>query len=268
MPNFEKAKEDEKSYVIFTDLDGTLLDENYSYKKAASVLESLRKKNVPIIFCSAKTKAEQEVIRKKMKINHPFIVENGSAIYIPKDYFKKRVGELNGKYEMVVLGVNAEKIKKEINRLRKRYKIKSKSNMTDKEVMKVSGLDLKSARLAKMREFGDTVVEADKEALKELKKKFNVVSGGRFIQVFGKNVSKGKAVERLIKIYKDFGGVKTVGVGNAKNDKEMLEVVDIPTIVKNPGGNWADLKIRGIYKANGIGPEGWVEVVKKFVLNK
>jgi hypothetical protein len=48
----------------------------------------------------------------------------------------------------------------------------------------------------------------------------------------------------------------------------MLRAVDIPAIVRNTDGNWADLKIEGLYKADGIGPKGWVEVVRKIVLGE
>ena len=263
MINFDKKN----SYVIFTDLDGTLLDENYSYKEALPVLKILRKKKVPIIFCSAKTKAEQEVIRKEMKLDHPFIVENGSAIYIPKGYFGKKVGEVRDKYEVILLGTKIENIRKEIERLKKNYKIKGYGDMTDKEVAEVSGLDLESARLAKKREFGETLIEVEEEALKKLKKKFNVVKGGKFIQVFGKGADKGKSVKILSDIYKEFENITTIGIGNAQNDEKMLEVVDIAAIVKNSDGSWANLKIDKIYKAARIGPEGWVEIIKKFVLD-
>jgi mannosyl-3-phosphoglycerate phosphatase len=263
-----KKEINNKHYIIFTDLDGTLLDKNYSYKKALPVLKILRKKKVPIIFCSAKTKSEQEVIRNKLKINHPFIVENGSAIYIPKGYFGKKVGEVKGRYEIIVLGVKSEKIRKEIKKLKKKYKIKGYQDMSDKEVANVTGLNLKNAKLAKMREFGETIIEADKKALEELKKKFNVVDGGRFVQVFGKKADKGEAVKILTRMYESFGEVITIGIGNAQNDEKMLKVVGLSAIVKNPDDNWANLKIEGIYKTNGIGPAGWAKVVKKFVLDK
>ncbi|MBZ9573071.1 HAD hydrolase family protein, partial [Patescibacteria group bacterium] len=125
------------------------------------------------------------------------------------------------------------------------------------------------AKLAKNRDFSETVVEADEKALKELKKKFNVVLGGKFIHIFGKGSDKGKAVKLLTEMYrKDFGNVTTIGIGNSYTDEPMLRAVDISAIVKNPDGNWADLKIDKIHKANGIGPKGWAEVVNKFVLGE
>jgi mannosyl-3-phosphoglycerate phosphatase len=259
---------EEKTFVIFTDLDDTLLDRNYSAGEAKSVLNILNEKNIPVIFCTAKTKTEQEIIRKNLGINHPFIVENGSAIFIPKNYFGELKGNLIGDYEVIILGVKAEEINQEIDKLRNNYKIKGYHNMSAEEISRITGLDLESAKRAMKRDFGETVVDANEEALGELKKKFNVVRGGRFIQVFGKGADKGKAVKILSNLYRESKQIITMGIGNAQNDEPMLRAVDIPTIVKNPDGNWADLKIDNIYRVNGIGPVGWVEAVKKFVLEE
>ncbi len=255
-------------YVIFTDLDGTLLDENYSYKGAESVLKKLKDLKIPVIFCSAKTRAEQEVIRRDMGINDPFIVEDGSAIYIPKGYFGKRKGEVVDDYEVLILGVRYEVIVEKIKELRKRYDIKSYYFMSDEEVAEVTGLDLNSARLAKAREFSETVVKADKEAIEELKKHFNVLIGGRFIHVYGKEADKGKAVRILTEMYREiYGDVITVGIGNSYTDEPLLKSVDIPALVKNPDGKWVDLDLKNVYKADGIATDGWSEVIEKFVLS-
>ncbi|UCH52084.1 MAG: HAD hydrolase family protein, partial [Chloroflexota bacterium] len=62
--------------VIFSDLDGTLLDRaTYSYDKALPTVDYLRERGIPIVFCSAKTRVEQEVYRRELKVFHPFIVE-------------------------------------------------------------------------------------------------------------------------------------------------------------------------------------------------
>ncbi len=238
----KKAKNTQ--YIIFTDLDGTLLNKAYSFKPAEPVLNILKKKKIPVIFCSAKTKAEQSVFRRKMRLNHPIIVENGSAVYVPKNYFKQ-INTLK-----VVLGIQSDKIKKEIKTLQRKYKIKGYKDMTAKQVAEITGLKLGRAKLAKKREFGETVVESDKKALKELKKEFNVVSGGRFIQVFGKKADKGKAVKLLTQMYKkEFGKIITIGLGDSENDKPMLKNVDIPILVKN-------------------GPQEWAKSIKRIILHE
>jgi len=253
-------------FVVFTDLDGTLLDENYSFDYAKPTIDKLKSLKIPIIFCSAKTKAEQEVFREKMGINDPFIVEDGSAIYIPEGYFAKRCGELRNGYEVIVLGVEYERIVSKIRELRKKYKIDSYHFMSVEEVAKITGLSPELAKLAKMREFSETIVFAEDEALKELEKEFNVVIGGRFIHVYGKNADKGKAVRILTDLYRElYGDVVTVGIGNSYTDEPMLRAVDIPALVKNPD-SWAEIDIKNLYKADGIATVGWVEVIEKFIL--
>jgi mannosyl-3-phosphoglycerate phosphatase len=67
-------------YLVFTDLDGTLLDSRTcSYEKSLAAINRLEQKGIPIIFCSAKTRAEQEVYRRELGLRHPFVVENGGA---------------------------------------------------------------------------------------------------------------------------------------------------------------------------------------------
>jgi len=74
--------------VIFTDLDGTLLGrETYSFEPAQPALQLIKHKGIPLILSSSKTRAEIELYRKKLENDHPFISENGGAVFIPKDYF-------------------------------------------------------------------------------------------------------------------------------------------------------------------------------------
>ncbi|MFQ5918142.1 MAG: HAD hydrolase family protein, partial [Candidatus Binatia bacterium] len=62
--------------IIITDLDGTLLNrQTYLLRDAALALDLIEARNIPLIFCSSKTRAEQEVYRKQLRIDHPFIVE-------------------------------------------------------------------------------------------------------------------------------------------------------------------------------------------------
>ena len=64
--------------VIFTDLDGTLLDaDTFSFDPAEPALRLIRARSIPLILSSSKTRAEIEVYRKRLDNSHPFISENG-----------------------------------------------------------------------------------------------------------------------------------------------------------------------------------------------
>ncbi len=69
-------------HIIFTDLDGTLLDhDTYAWKEAEPALDLCKTLKVPVILASSKTRAEMETIRREMSISDPFIAENGGGIF-------------------------------------------------------------------------------------------------------------------------------------------------------------------------------------------
>jgi len=76
-----------KQLIIFTDLDGTFLDYNtHSFSALEHILIRLKKLDVPLIFCTSKTRAEIEALRQKCHNSHPFISGNGGGVFIPKGY--------------------------------------------------------------------------------------------------------------------------------------------------------------------------------------
>ena len=74
--------------VIFTDLDGTLLDyDGYQFAPAGGGLDHVRMERVPLVFCSSKTFEEQKRYQREMELEGPLVVENGSAVVLPRGYF-------------------------------------------------------------------------------------------------------------------------------------------------------------------------------------
>ena len=115
--------------VIFTDLDGTMLDrDTYSYALALPALKRLLENKIPLVFCSAKTRAEQEAYRKELGIGDPFIVENGGAIFIPKGYFPfyfeyHKAGDY---YQIIELGTSYHEIRQALQKIKAEIQVKRK----------------------------------------------------------------------------------------------------------------------------------------------
>jgi len=81
-----------RQLVVFSDLDGTLLDhDTYSFDDARPALERLGHAGVPLVLCTSKTRAEVEPLREALDNDSPFIVENGGAIMIPDGYFSVEI---------------------------------------------------------------------------------------------------------------------------------------------------------------------------------
>jgi mannosyl-3-phosphoglycerate phosphatase len=258
--------------VIFTDLDGTLLDFNsYSYEPALPALDLIKKQNIPLIFCTGKTRAEIEVHRKKMHNHHPFISENGGAIFIPNDYFNIDFHydfEKNG-YKIIELGKNYQQLVAALNKIKKdkNVEIRGFFDMAIEEIAKLTGLDYHLASLAKRREYSEPFLT---QKIKEIEKEiyslgFKLTHGGRFHHIIGDN-DKGKAVKILTQIFNAQNPnlkIKTIGLGDSLNDLPMLEAVDIPVLVKNKLGEYTEqINLPDLIYADGIGPEGWNDALQ------
>ena len=126
--------------IIFTDLDGTLLDrETYSFEPAEPALDLIRQKDIPLVLSSSKTRAEIELYRRKLENDHPFISENGGAVFIPKDYFSFQFPydrELDG-YFVLELGTFYLQIIEVLESIKKEtgIPIKGFSDLTEKKLL-------------------------------------------------------------------------------------------------------------------------------------
>src|SRR4029434_2576627 len=101
--------------LVITDLDGTLLDhETYSWEAAHAAVDQLRRRDIPLILCTSKTRAETEDWRKELGNEHPFIVENGGALLIPVGYFRFTIPFSNhsGDCELIQFGDSAADLRK------------------------------------------------------------------------------------------------------------------------------------------------------------
>lgn len=245
--------------IIFTDLDGTLIDHfDYSYKKVKPLIKKIKS---PLIFCTSKTREETEYFQKKLKIKHPFIVENGGAIYIPKKYFNfdfKYTKEIR-KYFIIELGTRAEKLNKVLKRIKG---IKTFFDMKIEELMIETSLTKTMAKRARKREYDIPFkILCNKNEIKQKIKKagYNFTQGGRFAHITGKN-DKGKAVKILIKLYKkQFKKINSIAIGDSENDFPMLKTVNKGYLVQKPDKTYSSNKF---LKAKGIGPEGWKKIIK------
>jgi mannosyl-3-phosphoglycerate phosphatase len=282
--------------IVFADLDGTILDlVTYSYEKSLAGINRLKEMGVPLIFCSAKTRAEQEVYRRKLGIFHPFIVENGGAIFIPRGYFPfsfeyhKSVAELL----VIELGTPYKEVRQLLVKVREEggFHFRGFGDMSDGEVAGETGLDIESAKLAKQREYDETVVvaseaigfpknsqnfwgekqshisagEIDKFLQKIKQAGLNWTHGGRFYDVMGDN-DKGKAVKIATGLYREmWGEIETIGLGDSLNDLPMLSAVDIPILVQKKDSSWESIDLPRLRRIQGIGPEGWSRAIEEII---
>lgn len=265
--------------IIFTDLDGTLLDaKTYSFEPALPSLRLIKEKGIPLIICSSKTRKEIEYYRKRLDNHHPFISENGGGIFIPKGYSGFKIEDLGVKteetpyYHVVRLGARYHDLREAIKELRKEgFDVKGFGDMTAEELAEIANMNIDEARMAMEREFDEPFIyKGDDVELKRLfesiKTKGFSYTQGRFFHILG-NSNKGKAVSILIDLYeKKFLEITTIAIGDSPNDLPMLERVDYPVIVQKPDGSYDQgINIPNLIRAEGIGPEGWNKAIRSIL---
>ncbi len=261
-------------FVIITDLDGTLLHPvTYSYDEAASALALIAERSIPLVLSSSKTRAEIELYRERLGNPHPFVSENGGGVFIPKGYFPFETnGAVEGGYSVITMGRPYAEIRRLFSEIRERLGIEARGfgDMTEEEIAKLTGLDLKEAELAKQREFDEPFImegpAKEEEFLKAIEASGLSWTRGRFYHILGDN-DKGRAA-RVLKTFfqKALGPVKTIGLGDGLNDVALLREVDYPVLVRQAGGGYEEgVEVENLIRADGIGPRGWNKAVLEII---
>ena len=139
-----------KSFLIFSDIDGTFMNhKSYSY----SVLKKyifLLKDRCQLIFNSSKTFEEITELNKTLKISSPFIVENGACIFFPKNYnqifFDKNFFKHSDYFGYKLKKKNSQSLITDINHLKKKYKFSFFSEISDLQLKKITNLNIQKLK--------------------------------------------------------------------------------------------------------------------------
>jgi mannosyl-3-phosphoglycerate phosphatase len=224
-------------YLVFTDLDGSLLDHyTYSYQLAAPAWQALRERQVPVVICTSKTRAEVEAIRAELDNRDPFIVENGAAAEVPPGYFPFETGTLRWgtPYAEVVQALQRAAAGADCP-------VRGFHQMSEAEVAERCGLGREAAALARQREYDEPfeILTDDPARIDRFLRSLEAegltwTRGGRFYHARGKH-NKGQAAQALAALYRRLHPeITTVGLGDGPNDVSLLAAVDIPITVRGP----------------------------------
>ncbi len=268
-----------RQVLIFTDLDGTLMDHySYEHKDAKHCMNRLLGHSIPIIPNTSKTFSELLVLRKRLKLNGPFIIENGAAIYINKNFLPEKpkgalwqegfwVKSFSSKRNYW-LGL-IKKVTPEYGHL-----FESFSKMSQERIIELTGLSVEDALLSSQRQFGEPLfwkgTDEELEGFIAVLRRMgsHPVKGGRFLHVGG-DCNKGKALTWLLKEYQRQHKnitVSTIALGDGKNDIAMLEVADTAVRIASPVNEPPELqRTTKIHTSSLHGPKGWAEVLEQLI---
>lgn len=264
--------------LIFTDLDGTLLDaETYGFAAAASGLDAAREAGAWVILCSSKTRAEMVFWQGRLGIEGPFVSENGGGIFHSgagplAAHFPVRLGGLPA----VVLGTPYEELRAALRDLRAEFGLPllGFGDLDAAQVAELTGLPPEQARLARERDFDEPFVwlgelqESQNAPVRTwlCARRLRMVRGGRFWHLTGRN-DKGSAVRWLRRACRAALGrrLPSLALGDSENDLPMLHAADRGVLVERPGRGHLEGAHAKIRRAPGVGPAGWATAVEAWL---
>ena len=216
------------SILIFTDLDGTLLNrDTFKFDSIKIFLKELKNKNIIIIPNSSKTEDEIKEFNNEANFKFPFISENGSIIH--------NLNFLSSEFpNKIMLAKNVYEIQnifdKNINQDLK-SKCKVISNLTTQEQIQIFGLP--ENKLKQVFKRTCTIPIKFEGNNKEKLRLKNILleigldfkDGGRVLNL-GDRINKADAMKKIIFMLENKFKFtpKTIAVGDNYNDLEMLKI--------------------------------------------
>ncbi len=241
--------------LVFSDLDGTLLDhDTYSWQAAEPMLVRLKSLGVPVILASSKTAPEMAVLRTAMDLGPvPMICENGAGLV-------SATHVLDDRTEYFDLRAKLDQVPSDL-----RMAFTGFGDMSVDQIIAATGLPPASAALAAERGFSEPGLwsgdEAGLQAFLSCLKASGIAArrGGRFLTLsFGKTKA-----DRMADIQAMFPPCATIALGDAPNDVEMLVAADHGVIIANPSHaalpQLPGEKAGRIIRSKKPGPHGWTE---------
>ena len=255
-----------KQIIIFTDLDGSLLDKDtFRFDEIEDYFRELVSKGIKIIPNSSKTEAELLDFNNLYNLNLSFIAENGSSIHglnlihssLPKKLSLSRSTDQ-------IYGIYNENIPSHL-----KDKITFILRLNSKEQQEIFGLPLDKIELALKRnhslpiQFNGNEIEKN-EFIKIMNNAgLTVQTGGRLMNICD-NVNKSKAMTKTLELIKKEidEEIMTIGVGDNQNDIDMLRQSDYACLVKNEDFDSSLINIDNLIKSTEPSPKGWADVIK------
>ena len=262
-----------RKLLVVTDLDSSLLDEDYGYDGAVEALNCLRNEGYPLVLNSSKTYAELRELASDLSQCDAVVAENGGlvAIRATAATIVPQGEPDNFGFVTQCSGMARANILKITHGLRQNegFSFEGFADWSVEQVMDHTGLDFASAALAMERETTEPILwNGSASEMAEFVDKLKslgiqVLRGGRFFHLMGM-VDKVLGMQFVVDLYKKAEPTTdwlVVAVGDSANDKAMLEAADRAIVIPHAAGPMIQPDNFHTLVANHPGSKGWGEAI-------
>lgn len=244
------------SALIFSDLDGTLLDhDTYDTSPALPALQQAREQGHPVILNTSKTAPETLRWHHALHLDGAYIVENGAAIHAADGTLQTALG-----VERATLLEHLHKIRKDSG-----LEFCGFSDASIEQIVDWTGLSHENAERASQRSWSEPLKWLDRpEAIDDFRQALEdcglqLLRGGRFWHVQGHH-NKANALRQL---QASEQAEVTVALGDGENDVAMIQAANIGVLVRSPAHAFPELASppARLLHTQQCGPAGWAEAM-------
>lgn len=232
-------------WLIATDLDGTLLDDDYDLTAAAAAVDRQMAAGRSVVLASSKTLDELLALARLCAAPPLLVFENGAGIGWPASR-----GD-GGGYRSRVEGEGYGPLRARLRGMRRRegYRFLGFGDVSAREVASLTGLSPDAARLARHRAASEPLLWLDTaDALQGFQNQleaigYRLVAGGRFHHVMPRT-DKARGVAQMVTWVTKRCGVRpeVVACGDAANDLAMLQAADIALVFPQHEGIYLEVR--------------------------
>jgi mannosyl-3-phosphoglycerate phosphatase len=260
--------------LVVSGIDGGLLDAlTRDYDPARPAIAALAHLGVPLVLCSARTRAEVAFVSRIFGLGAPMIVENGALLLVPAGHLREGVpgGERDGEWHAIRQGPPRETLRLALEEITAAAAVRVRflSEMTSAERLRQGTLASLLGPTPAAREYTEPFLlerEDDQETLARAAEArgFHLARGQSFWHLCG-GADKGLAVRTLLALYEREGRApEAIGLGCWQVDLPMLRAVQRPIVLPGPESRVEPTLAAGVPRAERAwqgGPRGWNDAV-------
>ena len=261
--------------VIFT--PSNLLGSANNVAPAVSeALFEIERRKIPLVLSTRGTRAQLEVLRRKIGHGHPFITEGGGGLFLPDGYFSLRLeGATRAARYLCVpfgrssreAGTAADDIARQAGAEIVRY-----AEMSAREIARNAGVSEPEAQASREREFSERFffagnVDLAMQSFENIAREQNweIRRSEPFWELCSGN-DEGKALRYLMRLYRQAlrSRIRSVGIGASFDDLSLLAASDQAFILPAAAGRFDDQLLSKLPNSAKIalpGAAGWNQTV-------
>lgn len=255
-----------RAFILLTDLDGCLLDEENPCGEAATeVIPLLKSSGAPVCFITTKTRAEVEFLQKKLDLYDPAVIEGGGAVYFPKGQGDEGASE----NLQIELAAARESILPELERLLIKFDgARLFSELTNAKLLTITGLKGAFLSRARARKFSEPIFTSNDEQAAAVARELQQLQlagsiGGRFVHAL-RGSNKKKGTETLLKLLNK-PDAEIIAIGDAPGDADFLQLADEVILIQSANRSHTDALAARFPNATiskEPGTRGWAAAVR------